>query len=350
MATINSRTRGGKKVWLVQIRLKGLKPIARQFTDRKSARAWAETEEGRLGELRQVGGISPEVATVTIKDLCDRYLKDPKARELDTYKERVRHLKQWKQRYGEMRCREFGPYQILERRDALLESGMKPATVNRYVASMRRAWNWGRNVRLLDSNSAWPGDIMLDENNLRVRYLDDAELKRLMEAAKAHSTTMHASVVVAITTGLRINEQLRLEWRDVNFEKSALTIRDAKNDTPRSVHLPAAAARVLQALKKDTVVVGRRVFLTVKGRPLDYFKHDDQWQTIKAAAQLEDFRWHDLRHCCGSYLAQNGASLLEIAQVLGHKSLQATQRYAHLIPGAKVTGHDKLNEKIEGAS
>lgn len=350
MATINSRTRGGKRVWLVQIRLKGLKPIARQFADKKAAQEWAKAEEGRLGDLRHVGGISPEVGTVTIQDLCDRYLADPKAKELDTYRERVRHLKNWTEHYGELRCREFGPYQILARRDALLQSGMKPATVNRYVAAMRRAWNWGRNVRLLDSNSAWPGEIMLDEDNLRVRFLDDAELKRLMEAAKAHSVTMHTSIVVAITTGLRVNEQLRLEWRDVNFDGSAITIRDAKNDTPRSVHMPDAAAKALKALRKDSAVLGRRVFLDDAGAPLDYWRHGDEWDLIRSKAKLEDFRWHDLRHCCGSYLAQNGASLLEIAQVLGHKSLQATQRYAHLIPGAKVTGHDKLNDKIEGVS
>ena len=350
MASINSRTRGGRKVWVAQVRLKGLDPVSRQFDDKASAQRWAKDEETRLDELRQVAGVSPEVGTVTIKKLCERYLADPKAKQLDTYKERERHLGHWTEHYGTMRCRDFGPLQILERRDALLATGIKPATVNRYVAAMRRAWNWGRNVRLLSSNSAWPGEVMLEEKNARTRYLEDDELKRLMDAARARSATLHASIVVAITTGLRINEQLRLEWRDVNFEGSAVTIRDAKNDTPRSVHLPSSAAKALQSLKKSNKVLGKRVFLDAAGEPFTYWTHGDEWQAIKTAASIEDFRWHDLRHCCGSYLAQNGASLLEIAQVLGHKSLQATQRYAHLIPGARVTGHDKLNAKIEGAS
>lgn len=350
MATVNCRTRGGKKVWLVQVRLKGLNPVSRQFDSKAAAQRWGKEEEARLDELRQVGGVSPEVGTVTIKDLIDRYLKDPKAKELDTYKDRERQLKLWAKHYGPMLCRDFGPIQILERRDALLAEGSRPSTVNGYMAAMRRAWNGGRNVRLLSSNSAWPGGVMLDPDNTRIRFLDDDELKRLMDAAKAQSPTLHASIVVAITTGLRVREQLRLEWRDVNFEGKALTIHDAKNDTPRSVHLPDAAARVLKSLKKDRTVLGRRIFLDPAGEPYDYWRHADEWDRIKVAAKIEDFRWHDLRHCCGSYLAQNGASLLEIAQVLGHKSLQATQRYAHLIPGAKVTGHDKLNAKIEGAS
>jgi integrase len=347
MATINSRTRGGKKVWLAQIRLKGLKPVSRQFDDKKAAQAWADDEEAKLDKLRAVAGVAPEVGTLTVKELVDRHLKDPKTKALDSYPQRVMQLGHWVANYGSLRTRQFGPAQILDCRDSLLESGLTPATTNRYVAAMRRAWNWGRNVRLIDSGTSWPGEVMLDENNIRTRFLTDEELPSIIDAAEASSSTMHAAVVVTLGTGLRVSELLRLEWRDVSFEREALTIREAKNETPRSVHLPSSAAVVLRALKKGTVV-GRRVFLNEIGEPLTYDELDSAWQDIKAAAKVTDCRWHDLRHSCASYLAQSGASLLEIASVLGHKSLQATQRYAHLIPGAKVTGHDKLNAKLRG--
>jgi site-specific recombinase XerD len=62
---------------------------------------------------------------------------------------------------------------------------------------------------------------------------------------------------------------------------------------------------------------------------------------------LRDFRWHDLRHSCASFLAQQGATLLEIASVLGHRSTVVTRRYAHLVQGAPVTGHAALNEKLQ---
>lgn len=349
MATINSRTRGGRKVWLAQIRLKGLAPVSRQFEDKKAAQEWAKEEEAKLDKLREVAGVSPEIGTLTLKELCDRYLRDPKAKALDTYDERVRHLGYWTQHCGSMRCRSFGPLQILERRDALLASGITPATVNRYVAAMRRAWNWGRNARLIDASCGWPGEVMLDEDNERVRFLTDDELSAVLAAARQHSTTMHTAVVVAITTGLRANELLRLEWGNVDFGSSCATIRDTKNDAPRSVHLPASAVAALKQLKKQSKVIGKRIFLDADSTPLTYWQLGDAWDAIKAAAKVDDCRWHDLRHSCASYLAQNGASLIEIATVLGHKSLVATKRYAHLIPGAKVTGHDKLNAKIESA-
>lgn len=63
-------------------------------------------------------------------------------------------------------------------------------------------------------------------------------------------------------------------------------------------------------------------------------------------AQVSDFRWHDLRHCTASYLAMNGASLAEIAEVLGHKTLQMVKRYAHLSDGHVSSVVASMNDKI----
>jgi site-specific recombinase XerD len=71
---------------------------------------------------------------------------------------------------------------------------------------------------------------------------------------------------------------------------------------------------------------------------------------VRAAAGLVDFRWHDLRHSCASFLAQNGASLVEIGSVLGHSSPSVTAKYAHMVAGRPITGADKLAAKLqEGA-
>jgi site-specific recombinase XerD len=67
---------------------------------------------------------------------------------------------------------------------------------------------------------------------------------------------------------------------------------------------------------------------------------------VRPAAGLKDFRWHDLRHSCASFLAASGASLVEIGSVLGHRSPSVTARYAHLVAGKPVTGHAKLDEKL----
>jgi integrase len=74
-----------------------------------------------------------------------------------------------------------------------------------------------------------------------------------------------------------------------------------------------------------------------------------RWRDIRDAAGIEDFKWHDLRHTTASLLAQNGASLPEIAHQLGHKSTVVTTRYTHLLKGRAVTGHAELDEKMRTA-
>jgi integrase len=96
------------------------------------------------------------------------------------------------------------------------------------------------------------------------------------------------------------------------------------------------------------VVSPVHVFVLTNGAPLKKSLLETRWNKIRDAAQLADFRWHDFRHTCASLLAQNGASLLQIGSVLGHKSTGMTQRYSHLVQGAPVPGHAQLDEKLRG--
>ena len=89
-----------------------------------------------------------------------------------------------------------------------------------------------------------------------------------------------------------------------------------------------------------------RVLLKVDGQPFDKDALAYHWKQIREAAGLTNFKWHDLRHTCASFLAQNGATLLEIGGVLGHQSATVTLRYSHLVQGAPVTGHAALDAKL----
>jgi integrase len=157
---------------------------------------------------------------------------------------------------------------------------------------------------------------------------------------------MHAAVLVSLATGVRQGELLRLEWKDIDFDKKTLTVLISKNTKRRSVHLPDPAIAALKELRRDGVVSLKQVFVDDDGEPADKFYLTFRWRKVRTAAGLTDFRWHDLRHSCASYLAQNGASLVEIGAVLGHSSPSITAKYAHLVAGKAVTGADKLAEKL----
>jgi integrase len=96
------------------------------------------------------------------------------------------------------------------------------------------------------------------------------------------------------------------------------------------------------------VVSAVHPFVNAAGKPLKKSWLEVRWRKVRDAAGLEDFHWHDLRHSCASFLAQKGASLLEIGSVLGHKSPSMTMRYAHLVQGAPVRGHAELDALLRG--
>jgi integrase len=161
---------------------------------------------------------------------------------------------------------------------------------------------------------------------------------------------MYAAVVVSLATGLRQGELLRLEWKDVDFDKGTVTVLISKNTKRRIVHLPAPAVEALKKLRRDGVVGPKLIFVRPDGSPADKSFLTFHWLKVRTAAGLVDFRWHDLRHSCASFLAQNGASLVEIGSVLGHSSPSITAKYAHLVAGRPVTGADKLAEKLRGGA
>lgn len=135
-----------------------------------------------------------------------------------------------------------------------------------------------------------------------------------------------------------------------SLDKHRLRILRTKTDEARAVYLPAAACDALRALKQDEIVGVHDVFLVSSGEPLDKGRLEYRWNAIRATAELHDFKWHDLRHSCASFLAQKGATLLEIGSVLGHRSASVTRRYSHLVEGAPVTGHSALNSMLNGVS
>lgn len=346
MATIQKRkNKDGSTSYVAWVRIKPFRPVSKSFRQRKAAAEWADDLERELRAQREHGGVRADVATLTVRDLAQAFLEDPDVQALRSYETLELRLAWWVNHYGGERALGLNVLKLREARDKL-RPGREPATVNRYLAAMRSCWNWGRAAGLIPHNNLWPRRLMLTERNTRQRYLTDAELDRLLEAAQV-SPVMNAAIVVSLACGLRQGELLRLRWADVDFEKQRLRIMVTKTDTPRSVYLPSAAVAAIKALKRGSVVSTRHVFLNDDGEPLDRYQLDWKWQGIRKAARLADFRWHDLRHSCASFLAQQGASLLEIGTVLGHSSPSVTRRYAHLVAGAPVTGHSALDAKLK---
>ena len=109
--------------------------------------------------------------------------------------------------------------------------------------------------------------------------------------------------------------------------------------------LHGLALELLTDLSKIRHIGGNAVFASDEGAPVSIAK---PWATVLRKAEIANFRFHDLRHTAASYMAMNGATTIDIAAILGHKTLQMVKRYSHLADSHASTVVESMNTKIFG--
>ncbi len=329
------------------VRVAGFESISKTFPTKAAAAKWAETTEELLREQKKRGGMRADVATLTLGDLLLEHLRDAETMKLRSYDGAHQMCSYWIQELGAIKALDLNVLVLREARDKLAR-GRAAGTVNRYLSVLRSAWNWARSCGLVPTDRRWPERLMLSQPSGRIRFLFDDELAALLKAASEHSVQMHSAVVLSVATGMRRGELLRLDWSDVDLARQVLTIRVTKTDRPRAVHLTESACAALKALQGEKVrAISGAVFTMKGGARLRRSTLEGRWRVVRDAAGLKDFRFHDLRHTAASYLAQSGASLLAIAEQLGHRSLAMTQRYSHLVQGAELPQHAAVDAKLQ---
>ena len=128
----------------------------------------------------------------------------------------------------------------------------------------------------------------------------------------------------------------------MDLKSARAVVYDTKNGDPRVLPLVGKALTAVRELKLQGSAASEWVFQQPSGLPGPYEGFDAHWYTALERAGIENFRFHDLRHTCASYLASQGASLLEIADTLGHRTMQMAKRYAHLTQTHKVAAIEKM--------
>jgi integrase len=168
------------------------------------------------------------------------------------------------------------------------------------------------------------------EDNNRVRFLTEEEEKKLRDVVTKKWSSHLPELDIAIHTGLRKGSQYALTWDMVDWKSRELHIPRTKNEEPLHLPLNDASMGALKVVFEAGDGKGR-VFKSKKtGDPLENGRH--WFDDAVLEAKLKNFHWHDLRHTFASRLRMKGTPLEDIADLLGHKSLTMTRRYAHLGP------------------
>ena len=171
-------------------------------------------------------------------------------------------------------------------------------------------------------------------NNQKTECLSQNELKNFLEVLDMNPGDVSASLKMALFTGMRRGEILKLEWRDIDFELGFILLRDPKGGSDQKIPLNSAACEVIKKQPRDR----KRVFGNKTAE--NFYLHAIK---LKKKADLpDDFRiYHGLRHTYASMLASSGkVDLYVLQRLLTHKNPQMTQRYAHLRDEALKAGSD----------
>jgi integrase len=352
MASIQTRkTRSGKTKFRVQVRLKGRPPQYATFERKTDAKKWVQDVESAIREGRYFK--TTEAKRHTLGDLIDRYIRDVLPTKGTQKSNQKSQLIWWKEQIGDYTLADVTPALLGECRDLLLNSSThykvkrSPATTNRYLAALAHAlsvavqeWGW------LD-DSPMRKIRKPTEPRGRVRFLSDDERERLLKACEeSDSPYLYTVVVLALSTGARKSEIMNLKWKDVDLNRNRITLEETKNHERRILPLAGHALQLVKDMASVRRIDTHLLFSSsAPDRPADVRYH---WNTALRKAGIENFRFHDLRHTAASALAMNGASLAEIADVLGHKTLQMVKRYAHLSEAHTARVVARMNEKIFG--
>ena len=352
----------GAITYRAQVRVRGHKAFGNTFPNKKEAEQWARSAEASIREGRHF----PHLAggKKSFGECVDRYLKSAVADHKDV-ETRRKHLARFEGFFIGKTVVEVTPDRVVEARDALAAESFKRgkdllnddgsvkhaartykrsgATVNRYMQTLHHMLEICKTEwRLIATNPA--SDISKKkESRGRIRFLSDQERDRLLEVCQQSGwDQLYPLVLLALTTGARRGELINLTWDAIDLKGSKALVTETKNDEPRVLPLVGKALEVLRELKLNGSARSEFVFPALSGFPGPYEHFDGYWRKARKDAGLQNFRFHDLRHSCASFLAANGATLLEIADVLGHKTLQMVQRYSHLTQHHKVSVIERM--------
>ena len=262
-------------------------------------------------------------------------------------------------------------WDIQKLRSKLTKSGLKPSTINRRITTLKAVLNRAVEWKVIATNPLQEIKPLKLDASSRFRYLSSDEEIRLREALDEREIELRRArksgnewreardyrklnsidevfadylkpmVLLALNTGLRRGEVFNLLWTDVDFAKKELIVEGttAKSGQTRHVHLNSQALDVLQDWSKQTS--GEHVFASpISGGRFNNIKKS--WEGLRSRAGLEDFRFHDLRHSFASKLVMAQVDLYTVKELMGHSTIQMTERYAHLAPEHKASAVEKI--------
>lgn len=318
MATITKRENGK---WQAKCRRKGFRAQSKTFRSKADAERWAREVE--LAMDRSVFQSTTQAEKTSVNEALERYFSEVLVNKKSSLDFRYM-IERLKNVFVEFMLIDVSVESVREYKSYRLER-VQGETVRKELNLLKRFFDYvirEWQIYLPKGNPVSPVSLP-EKGKSRDRRLSNCEEKVLLSAAKNYGGVIHDIIILAIETGMRRGEILKMKWEHFNRFDSTVYIGDTKNGDSRTVPLSPRALEIV--LKQEKKLYGR--IFEIRGDSVG-----QAFRRITKRAKISDLRFHDLRHEATSRLFEKGLQIMEVSAITGHKDLASLKRYTHLRP------------------
>lgn len=323
----------------------GISPIS--LKEEREIEARKKSEEQALVDEQKK-------AEITFSEVWDKYKAQAIAdRGEKAIKNESGLYKNWiEPDLSEIPIKDIYPFHLEKIKSKMTKKGRAPRSIEYTLAIIRQVFNYARKNDLFNGDNPVSKIKIPRTDNRRIRFLSHDEAKTLLAALMKKSKQVHDMALMSLHTGARAGEIFSLTWGCVDLEYGTMLLKDTKNTLSRTAFMTAAVKDMLESIKPDQAGRDDLVFPGVGGVRIVQIS-----QTFKKEADtlfnkgVDDPRqrvfFHTLRHTFASWLVMEGVDLYKVKDLLGHKDLTMTQRYAHLAPDSLRGAINVLEEALK---
>ena len=227
---------------------------------------------------------------------------------------------------------------------------LAPKTVQHILATARHIFNHAIKNELIKNltNPIGSGRVRMPKvENQKIGFFTKEKAQELLELLQQRENQrLYELTTLLLFTGARFSEVARLTWSDINFNTNLIYFASSKDGNARYIKMSNRVLEVVNTLYKNKI--NNLVIPTINGNK--YEKMPKEWQIEvdklipgNDDANKDRLTTHSLRHTHASWLAQSGVDILHIKEQLGHKKIETTMRYSHLIDDRRHQATERLN-------
>lgn len=272
-----------------------------------------------------------EIQTPTIQDIWPMYESWAKINKKSWEADRSRYSHHLKDYLGPLKMDSIKP-NVIQKILNQMHGSFAPSTIKQVLVLLKRLYSWSEEQGLYAGDNPTLRIKPPKFDNKVTNTLSKDDMKSLMDTLDKWKNERAVLIVkFALYSGKRRGEILGLRWSDVDLEGGLLTLQETKSGKTQTLPLNNKCLMILKRALE--IKICDYVFPTTTGQ--FYHGFSNTWVKIRRRAGLPDFRFHDLRHTYASYLASSGkVDIYTLKELLGHSTIEMTQRYAHLVNGA----------------